>query len=329
MIRCMSKLLLSFLLVIFVSGEALAQTEPRYEARLTKKFYSMGTASINGTYYPIGNAISKLLGKKIRKMVTIAEPTAGSVANVKYMKNKQIELALMQSDIAWDAFNGINSFLNSPFKELRVIASLYSEKIQIAVRADSTVKTLADLKGKKIAVGEKDSGSAAGVIQILNMAGLKAGEDYELVYEKLFKSTESLADGYVDAVYYVGGVPADAFSRLSAKVPVRLISIPAEVIKKIVKDFPYYSTETITANSYKGQNETVNTLGFKALLTCTEAMPEEDVITMLTIIYNNPELYGEQSQLLVKVKPEEGLNGFDSKMLHPGSARFFARRMNK
>lgn len=317
-----SKILVLFMLVFFVSSDGMAQNEPKYDASLIKRFYSMGTASVNGTYYPLGNAISKLFAKKMKKMVCIPESTAGSLANAKYLKNQQIDLALMQSDVAWAAYNGFESFSGNSFKELRVIASLYSEKVQIVVKADSDIKTLADLRGKKIAVGDKESGSAAGAVQIFEAAGLKA-DNYELVYQNFIKSTENLFDGYVDAVYYVGGAPADGITRLASKTPIRLIQIPYEIKTKLMKEFPYYSDENIAANSYKGQLKNVETLGFKALLTCKETMSENEVYTLLSVIYNNPKLYNERNELLIEVNPEDGLSGFDEKMLHSGAAKYF------
>lgn len=318
------RIILTLLLVVGISSVILAQEPVRYEAKLIKKFYSMGTASINGTYYPLGNALSRLFGKKLKKMATIAEPTAGSMANVEYLRQKRIDLALMQSDVAWMAYNGSDTYAGKPFKGLRVLAALYAEKIQIVVRADSSIKSLSDLRGKKIAVGEKDSGSAAGAIQILEAAGLKAETDYEIVYERFTKSTESLLDGYVDAVYYVGAVPADGITRLASKAPVRLIQIPMEIITKLTTAYPYYSSEIVAADSYKGQKDEVKTLGFKALLTCTEDMPLDDVITMLSVMYSNPKLVSEQNEVLVEISQEDSLKGVDPQMLHIGASKFFS-----
>lgn len=313
------------LLALGCSTTLLAQNEVTYQANLIKKIYSMGTASVNGTYYPVGNAISRLCSNKLKSLVTIAEPTAGSMANVEYLRKKKINLALMQSDVAWMAYHGSFTYSGNAFKELRVMASLYSEKVQIVVRADSGIKTLSDLAGKKIAVGEKDSGSAAGAIQILEAAGLKQ-DAYELIYERFTNSTESLLDGYIDALYYVGGVPADGLSRLAAKTPIRLLEIPAEVSKALMEKFPYYSSEFIEAKSYNGQSDRVNSIGFKALLTCSEDTPTEEIISILSVIYSNPTIVNEQNETLVKLDREEALKGIDLEMLHKGASNFFSLR---
>ena len=311
--------ILAFFIVICSSLTLYAQEE-KYQIGLIKKIYSMGTASVNGTYYPLGNAISRLLGKKLKNMVVIAEPTPGSIANVEYLRKKRIDLALMQSDVAWIAHQGT-------FKDLKVLASLYSEKIQIVVRADSKIYKLEDLKGKKIAVGDRESGSAAGAIQILETAGLKNETDYEIVYERFTKSTASLFDGYVDAIYYVGAVPADGLIRLSNRVPIRLIEIPPEITHKLTTAYPYFCNEKIGAEAYKGQTKEINTLGYKALLTCTSKLSAEEAFAMLDVIYSNPRILSDQNEVLIEVNPREALIGVDTMMLHEGAAKYLANNM--
>ncbi len=322
------KYIFLFMLLSFCSSLLYAEEE-KYEAKLIKKIYSFGTASINGTYYPFGNAISRLFSKNLKKLVTVAEPTAGSVANVNLLRKKQIELALIQSDVVWMAYQGNVIFSGNPFKELRVLASLYSEKVQIVVRDDSGINSLDDLKGKKISVGERDSGSAAGAIQILEAAGLKNNEDYQLVYERFTKATELLSDGYIDAVYYVGGVPADGLLRLSEKTPIKLLEIPEMVINKLTTAYPYYSKERIDNNPYKGHTKPISTLGFKALLVGTTRLPSEEVINILTVIYSNPKILSDHDKVLVELNKNDAIKGVDAVMLHDGAAAFFMNQSDK
>ena len=315
--------------MLFILCASFLYAEERYEAKLIKKIYSFGTASINGTYYPFGNAISRLFSKNLKKLVTVAEPTAGSVANVNLLRKKQIELALIQSDVVWMAYQGSVIFKGNPFKDLRVLASLYSEKVQIVVRADSNINSLDDLKGKKISVGERESGSAAGAIQILEAAGLKNNEDYSLVYERFTKATELLSDGYIDAVYYVGGVPADGLVRLSERIPIRLLEIPEKVINQLTTSYPYYSKENIDNNSYKGHTKKVNTLGFKALLVGTTRLPSEEVFNILTVIYSNPKIMSDHNEILVELNKNDAIKGVDAAMLHDGASEFFMNQSRK
>ncbi len=315
--------ILVFCFVIITSFSLYAQDNSKYQMSLIKKIYSMGTASVNGTYYPFGNSMARLIGKKLKRIVIIAEPTPGSIANVEYLRKKRIDLALIQSDVAWMAHQGSYNYVGNSLSDLKVLASLYSEKIQIVVRADSGINTIRDLKGKKIAIGEKESGSAAGAIQILETAGLKNNTDYELLFERFTKSTESLLDGYIDALYYVGASPAYGIERLAERVPIKLIEIPSEVITKLTSSYPYYCVEKIEKNAYKGQSKEINTLGFKALLACTNQLPSDDVFDILDVLYSNPRILSEQDRE-VEIKKEDALKGLDASMLHEGAAKYFA-----
>ncbi len=315
-------------LLIALMGSSLCLAGDNYQVRLIKKFYSMGTASINGTYYPVGNSISRLFSSKIKGLETIAEPTAGSLANIEYLRRGQIDLALVQSDVAWMAYTGLHEYAGNRFRELRVLASLYSEVIQIVVKADSDIHTINDLRGRRISVGERDSGSAASVMLVLGAAGLKP-EDYTFVYERFTRATESLHDGYVDAVYYAGAVPADGITRLAAKTPLRLVSVPADVRDKILREFPYFSAETIAAGSYAGQQQAVQSVGFRALLAATENLNPTEVVAMLAAIFDNPGQISDQNNILVKPSIEEGCKGFAEEMLHDGARRFFDMRRRR
>ena len=314
-----SAIAIAFSLFVMLTSNSLSAAD--YHVKLIKKFYSMATASINGTYYPVGNSIARLISKKTKDLVVVAEPTAGSLANIEYLKSGNVDLALIQSDVAWMAFNGSHNFSENKFRELRILASLYSEVIQIVVRADSEIKTIQDLKGRKISVGEHDSGSAASVKLVLEAAGLLP-EDYVLVFERFTRATESLGDGYVDAVCYAGGVPADGITRLAAKVPVRLIPVSGDVAAKLVSRYPFFSQETIAANLYKGQDSALATIGLRALLVGTEGLSSEEVLLMLGIIYDNPAVY-EQGQVKIEMLLADGLKGIDNAMLHEGSRKFF------
>jgi TRAP transporter TAXI family solute receptor len=304
-----------FPVIVLFSCALLSASAADYRVKLIKKFYSIGTATISGTYYPTGNSIARLLSTTLSGVIAIAEPTAGSLANIEYLRRGQIDLALLQSDVAWQAGN---STADNRFRELRIISSLYSEVIQLVVRDNSSIKELSDLKGCRIAVGEKDSGSAASIITVFKAAGLEEG-DYTIVYERFTRATESLLDGYIDAVYYAGAVPADGIVRLNAKMPIRLISIPADVRQKLLAEHPYFTGENILAGSYKNQKADVTTIGFRALLAGTERLSANEVFNILQAIYDNP-----TPQTDFKLRRSEATRGVLPEMLHEGARRFFA-----
>lgn len=315
----------SLILSVFLAVAFLAAFASDYDLSLIKRFYSIGTASINGTYYPVGNSIARVLTREMKDVVVIAEPTAGSVANISYLKNGHIDLSLVQSDVAWQAFKGIGMFSRNRYPELRVLSSLYSEVIQIVVKKSSGIRTIADLKGCKISVGSKESGSAVNAIQVLDAAGLTEGS-YELVYERFTRATESLRDGYVDAVYYTGGIPADGISRLAAKIDLMLVEVPAEVQKRLVDKYPYFSSEVIPPATYKGQLGSVSTIGLRALIASSEQLDKKQAKEILTIIYKNSALIASQNTTGIYFNVSHALKGVSAEMLHPAALEFFAAK---
>lgn len=314
-------LMIAVSIAILVSPSIFAAD---YQLNLIKRFFSIGTATINGTYFPVGNSIARTLSKNLKNLIFIAEPTEGSVANVEYLRKAQIDLALMQSDVAWQAAKGAGTFIDNPFKELKILASLYSEVVQIIVKKTSQIKTVADLKGCKISVGSKESGSAVNAIQVLTAAGLQP-DDYELTYERFTRATESLRDGYVDAVYYTGAVPADGISRLAAKIEIRMLEIPAATQQRLIKEYPYFSTEVVTAGSYNGQIKDIETIGLRALLVASEQLPDSEAEKILEVIYQNSSQIFSQSAGIQIFRREDSGKGVEPEMMHPGARSFFSR----
>ncbi len=311
----------------FFSSSVFGQTD--YRLSLIKKFYAMGTATINGTYYPVGNSISRIFSKQINGIGVLAEPTAGSMANIEFLRRNLVDLALVQSDVAWQAFSGQGFFSQSRYRELKVLASLYSELMQIVVKNDSDIKTIHDLKGKRIAVGDRESGSAASVMLILEAAGL-GSEDYTLVYERFTRATESLADGYVDVLYYTGGVPADGLVRLASRHELRFIAVPDNVRHNLTSKYPYFTSEIIPRGAYHGQNREIMTIGLRALLVCSDGIPEVETHKMLQVLFDNINNIIDQKQQSIRLRLEDALKGVETEMLHPGARKFYeARQMLK
>ena len=314
--------------LVFISFLPVQICAADYNLSLIKRFYSIGTATINGTYYPVGNSIARMLTQNLKKQVFLAEPTNGSLANVEYLRKGQIDLALMQSDVAWQAAHGAGPFSGNPLKELRILASLYSEVIQIVVRKNSPVKSIVDLKGCRISVGSKESGSAANAVQVMAAAGLQP-EDYELVYERFTRATESLRDGYVDAVYYTGGIPADGITRLATKTEIKLVEIPENIQQNLVKQYPYFSPEQIPEASYNGQTARINTIGLRALLVASDQLSENEAKKILEVIYRNSSMIAAQNMTSVYFRKEDALKGFAEEMIHSGAKAFFTGKTQK
>ncbi|WP_343868931.1 TAXI family TRAP transporter solute-binding subunit [Caenispirillum bisanense] len=251
-------------------------------------FSRIGTGPTGGTYFPMGgliaNAISNPPGSRpcdrggscgVPGLIAAAVSTNGSVANVEALEARTVDLALVQADVGFWAWKGEGIFSGrEPFAGLRALAYLYPESIHLVARADSDIRTLADLRGKRVSIGEEKSGTLVEARLILNAFGLKT-TDIEPSYLRLGPSADKLAPGDLDAFFFVGGAPVQAVTDLAQATPVRLIPLSGAMAEKLTGIFPYMTRNTIPANTYPGQSAAVPTLAVGAVLLTTDAMPED------------------------------------------------------
>ncbi len=238
-----------------------------------KTFINIGTGGTAGTYYPLGGAMAEILNKAIPNMNASAQSTGGSVANINMLKDGSIELATVQNDITYYAANGLEMFADKKVEGLTGIASLYPETVQIVTLGDSPINTLADLKGKRVAVGAAGSGAEANARQILAMAGITYN-DINAQFLSFGEAASALKDGNIDVAFVTAGAPTAAIQDIAASKSVKLISISPEEVAKLIEKYPYYAKIEIPADSYAGYNQVTNTVAVKAILVASKKVDE-------------------------------------------------------
>ena len=174
-----------------------------------KQFLNIATGGTAGTYYPLGGALAEILNQNIKGMNASAQSTGASVANVNMLKDGSVDIAFIQNDIAYYAANGKEMFKDNKVDSLRGLAALYPETIQFVTTQDKGIKTIADLKGKKVAVGASGSGAEANARQILEAYGITYN-DIDVQYLSFGEAVDALKDGNVDAGVVVAGFPTAA-----------------------------------------------------------------------------------------------------------------------
>jgi len=196
------------------------------------RFFRIGAAATTGTYFQIGgmlaNAISKPPGSRdcdrggscgVAGLVAVAQATQGSVENVQAVGSGRLESALAQSDVALGAYSGTGLFKGKPpIKSLRAIASLFPESVHLVVRADGPIAAIKDLKGKRVGLGEKESGTLVDARLILEAGGV-AEKDVKGDYRSLSLAAAALGHDELDAFFLFGGYPVPAISELASTTP--------------------------------------------------------------------------------------------------------------
>ena len=224
----------------------------------------LATGGTAGTYYPFGGAMAKIWNSKIPGMNMTAQATGASAENVRLVNRGEAELAIVQSDTVDFAFNAKEAF-KEKLTKMAVLAVLYPEVIQVVVRGDSKIDSFDDLKGMKIGVGAPGSGTEANFRQLSDGYGIKK-EDVKAQYLSFAESAEQFKDKHIDAFIVTAGIPNAAIMDIGTQHSVRIINIADNKAAAITKKYPFLSSFTIPANTYKNQTSPVKTVAVNAVL---------------------------------------------------------------
>lgn len=319
------------------------------------RFFRIGTAATTGTYFQIGgvlaSAISKPPGSRdcdrggscgVPGLVAVAQATQGSVQNALAIGAGQLESALVQSDVAYWAYSGTGVpprpcrpgkvpaaaiaalKRQGPIADLRAIAGLYPEDVHVVVRGDGAIRSLADLKGKRVGLGEPESGTLADARLVLEMAGLSECE-LQPQYQRLSQAAESLASGDIDAFFVVGGAPVPAIFDVASLVPIRLLPIQDELLHRLVARFPLFAADEIAAGTYPGVDTAVATASVTALWVVRADIDDDLVFAVTQALWREPtrRLLETSHPAGRRIRLATALNDV-SIPLHPGAARYYS-----
>jgi uncharacterized protein len=216
-------------------------------------FFRINTGGTAGTYYPIGGLIANAISQPtVPNLVATAVASNGSVANVNAIQGGGAESGFSQADVAYWAYTGTGTFEGKPkVTDLRLIANLYPESFHLVVRKAANIKTMADLKGKRVSLDEPGSGTLVNARTILAAYGINE-KDLKVENLKPNAAGEKLKDNSLDAFFFVGGYPAGAIAELAATGGIDILPISGPEADKLTKQFGFYSVDTIPADIYKG-----------------------------------------------------------------------------
>jgi len=283
-------------------------------------FLTIATGGTAGTYYPLGAGMADIWNKNIRGMNAMVQSTGASVANINLLRNKEVDLIFVQNDVAFYAYNGVELF-KEPFPQLRGLATLYPETVQIVALADRGINSVYDLKGKRVAVGAAGSGTEVNARQILAAAGITY-KDIKVQYLSFAEAASNLKDGNIDAAFVTAGHPTAAIVDLAAVRKIVLVPVADEIITSLQKDYPFYVKIVVPAGTYKGVDTDVVTVAVKAMLAVRAEMPEDLAYQLLKTMYANQKRLIEAHAKGELIIPETGKEGM-SIPLHPGAEKFF------
>lgn len=278
-----------------------------------KQFLNIATGGTAGTYYPLGGALAELLNQNIKNMNASAQSTGASVANVNMLKDGSVDLAFIQNDIAYYAANGTEMFKDNKVESLRGIAALYPETVQFVTTQDKGIKSIADLKGKKVAVGASGSGAEANARQILGAYGITY-DDIDVQYLSFGEAADALKDGNVDVGVVVAGFPTAAIQDLAANKSAALVTIDGEHADQLIKKYPYFTKITVPKGTYPGQEEDVNTVAVKCVIVTTDKLSDDLGGEIVKAIYEHLDRMKAAHAVGKYITKDTALEGMSIKM---------------
>ncbi|MBX3574100.1 MAG: TAXI family TRAP transporter solute-binding subunit [Mesorhizobium sp.] len=266
--------------LLIAGGTAFAQ----------QSFFRIGTGGTSGTYYPIGgliaNAISATGENGVQGLVATAVSSNGSVANINAIQSGASESGFSQSDVAYWAHSGTGLYDGKPkVEDLRLIATLYPETLHIVARADAGIKSVADLKGKRVSIDEPGSGTIVDARLVLAAYGLSE-KDITPEYLKPGPSGEKMRDGALDAFFFVGGFPAGAITELAASTAITLVPVSGPEAEKLIADNQFFAVNTVPAETYKGVGE-MQTISVAAQWVTSAKQPDDLVYNITKALWSD------------------------------------------
>ncbi len=284
-------------------------------------FINIATGGTAGTYFPLGGALAEIWNTNIKGMNATAQSTGASVANINLLRDGKNEVIMVQNDICYYAVNGLEMFKDKAFADIRGLVTLYNETCQVVTLADKGINGIADLKGKRVAVGAAGSGAEANARQILEAAGLTYS-DLTAQYLSFAEAANNLKDGNIDAAFVTAGHPTAAIQDIAASRKVALVNISPEIITAITSKYPYYTPTTIPAGTYTGVDVPVSTVAVKAMLAVKSDLDAKVAYEMVKTMYANTERLKAAHKVGSQITVDTGKAGMPL-TLHPGAEKFF------
>ncbi|MFH1985094.1 MAG: TAXI family TRAP transporter solute-binding subunit [Pseudomonadota bacterium] len=318
--------LLGFALMAGCGSEEQKASAPAAPEAPKTTFVTIGTGGITGVYYPTGGAIAKIVNQKKDQynLRCTVESTGGSVFNVNAIMAGDLTFGVVQSDRQYQAVKGEAEWQDKgPQKDLRAVFSIHPESVTLVAAVDAGIKTVLDLKGKRVNIGNPGSGQRQNAIDALEAVGIDYNTDLNAESIKAAEAPGLLQDGRIDAFFYTVGHPSGAIKEATAGTrKVRFAAITG--VDSLITKYPYYALSSIPASMYPGAvNEgDVPTFGVKATFVTSAKVPDNIVYAVTKEVFDNFDEFKSLHPAFEVLTKEGMLTGLSAE-IHPGAMKYF------
>ncbi len=298
----------------------LANTD-RAEAAPGQEHFVIATASVGGTWYLMGAGLSMIIDHACPDLDVKAIISGGSLVNARLVDTGEVESGFCASDPAWAAYNGLEPF-ERKFDNFRVITKLHPGPLHIVVLEDSDIKSVYDLKGKKVAVGPAGGGAVKVLHTVLPYFGMSF-DDFNPLYTSYEESCEMVGDKHVNAAAISAGIPMEAIKQLQTRKKIRLISFEKEIVDKIVQNEPLYDPFVIPKEVYDLKEDVLVAVN-RDLFIVNKNVKDEAVYEVTRAIFENLDQVYKVHPSCRYITLESAVS--DLFPMHPGAMKYYKEK---
>jgi TRAP transporter TAXI family solute receptor len=253
--------------------------------------------------------------------------TDGSVANLRMLRNDELDAAVVQSDWQYHAYQGTPPFDDQPpLENLRTLFALHDEPFTVLARTDSGIQTLEDLRGKRVNIGNPGSGQRATMEVLMEALGWGLTDFGGVSELPAGEQAQALCDDEVDAIVFTVGHPNASILEATALCEVRLVPVAGPAVEALVASHPYYFEAQIPGGLYRGSPDPVPSFGVRGMFTTTAALPEEEVYELVRAVFEEFDGLRYAHPALGQLTPEAMVQEAFAVPLHPGAEKYYRER---
>ncbi|MDD3369635.1 MAG: TAXI family TRAP transporter solute-binding subunit [Lachnospiraceae bacterium] len=278
----------------------------------------MATGGTTGTYYSYSGVVAQAVSEQLDNVNITVHSSGASKANIFEIADGEADMAIVQNDVAYYAYNGTDLFEeDGAVTDFSVLGAAYAEVCQVVASTD--ISSIADLKGKVVSVGDAGSGCEFNAHQILEAYGMTF-DDITVQNLSFGDSSEALKDGKIDAFFCVAGAPTTAIVELATTNDIHILNVDADQLAALKDKYPFYTEYVIPAGTYKGVDEDTTSVAVKATFIVSNELSEDVVYDITKFIYENSDkIVHDKATELSKEYAVDGI----SIPFHPGAEKYF------
>ncbi len=291
-----------------------------------QKFITLGTGGVAGVYYPAGGAICRMVnkGRKMHGVRCSVESTGGSKFNIDEIRAGELDMGIVQTDVHYEALHGLGSHSeHGPFSQLRSMFSLHAELFTLVARADAGIKSLQDLPGKRVNVGNAGSGQRNTMEALMAKLGWTMGTFSMAVELKSAEQSAALCNDEIDAMVFTVGHPNGSIKEATTMCGGVLVDVAGLAVESLIGEKEYYSAGSILGGMYRGNANDISTFGGNATFVTSSAMDADIVYNVVRAVFENFEDFKKLHPVLKSLDKKTMAQGTIFAPLHEGAVRYF------